>query len=303
MKRPSATAVHLALGMAVLLLTGLVSPPVAQSQLTYLDDIPWFAQADSTSRLALVAEVNRFQDSQHDWSVNRLHLCAILPAGDRSVFFLRMSHLTFNTGGLLPVERWPWIRGDENKFQWSDETTISSFGQPEIGATGVLVIPGLTSWQYGTALGLPIGTDRLYPFASVSLPLRLALRRLIWLQARTRLALTAGYLMNMSSGKDLLNEDAFPDGWELGAAATWYRGRGARAVLSYDLKNRDGRKSQLLGVQWWAPWTADGSVGLKVARELQGNLHGPAVWYFTLAWRFDSPSRRPGAEIEAAAPQ
>ena len=285
--------------LVVLLLAGFFQPPAARSQLTYLDDIPWFAEADSTSRLAFVAEVNRFEDAKYDWSVSRLHVCAVLPAGDHSVFFLRMSHLSFDTGGLLPVERWPWIRGQEENFQWSPEKTISSFGQPEVGATGPVAIPGFTGWHYGLALGLPVGTDRLYPFASVSLPLRVALRRVFSLRPGLQLGLTGGYLMNMDSGQDLLDADAFPNGWELGAVLNRYRGRGSRYALAYDLKNRDGRVSQLLGVRVWLPWTADGSVGIKVARELQGTLHGPAAWYFTLAWRFDSPGRRPGVEATA----
>ena len=51
-----------------------------------------------------------------------------------------------------------------------------------------------------------------------------------------------------------------------------------------------------MGVQGWVPWTADGSVGLKIARELQGSLDRPADWYFSLSWRFDSPKYRQGLE-------
>lgn len=293
------TSLLLPATLAAVLLIAISHPHIACSQLTHLDEIPWFAAADSTSRLAFLTEVNRFEDAKYNWSVNRLHVCAILPAGDRSVFFLRMSQMRFNTGGLLPENRWPWIRGEQENFQSSGETIITSFGQPEVGATGPVAIPGFAHWHYGVALGLPVGTDRLYPFASVSLPFRVALRRVFWLKPRAQLGLTGGYLMNMGSGKDLLNENAFPDGWELGAVVNWYRGRGSRLGLSYDFKNRDDRKSQMLGVQAWVPWTADGSVGIKIARELQGTLHGPAAWYFTLAWRFDSPGRRPGAEAAA----
>ena len=112
--------------------------------------------------------------------------------------------------------------------------------------------------------------------------------------------------MNMDSGKDLLNSTAFPDGWQLGAVFNWYRGRGARASLTYDLKNLDSRKSEVVGLQTWFPWTDDGSVGVKVARDLSGSEHRPALWYFSLSWRFDSEGRRPAAEAaeteEAAAP-
>lgn len=286
------------LPVAVFSLAGLSQVPNAQAQLTYLDEIPWFAEADSTSRLAFVAEVDYFSDAKYEWSVNRLHVCALLPAGDRSVFFLRMSHWTFDTGGLLPIKRWPWIRGEEENFQWTSETTISSFGQFELGATGPVAIPGVKRWQYGVALGLPVGTDRLYPFSSVSLPLRLALRRLFWLKPGVLMGLTGGYLANMDSGKDLLLDNAFPDGWELGGVVNWYRGRGSRYALSYDYKNLGGHKSQLVGVQAWFSWTQDGSWGVKVARELQGTLNGPAAWYFSLKWRFDSPKGRPGSEEE-----
>ena len=273
----------------------------ACAQITHLDDIPWFAAADSTSRLAMVAEVDRFLDPDQDWTVNRLHVCAILPGGERSVFFLRMSHLSFDTGGRGAVARWPEIRGEEVDFVWSSETTITSFGQPEIGATGPLAIGGLSHWHYGVALGLPVGTDRLYPFASVSLPFRLAARRWVDLGPRTQLGLTGTYLMNMDSGKDLLNSTAFPDGWQLGAVFNWYRGRGTRTSLTYDFKNLDSRKSEVVGLQTWFPWTDDGSVGVKVARDLSGSENRPALWYFSLSWRFDSEGRRPSAEVEEAA--
>jgi hypothetical protein len=279
----------------------LLTAGPARAQLTHLDDLPWFAPADSTSRLAMVAEFNRFEDGKYGWSTDRLHVCAIMPAGERSIFFVRMSHLLFDTGEVLPVDRWPWVRGLEEEYQWETEKTITSFGQPEIGSVGPLNLPGLKGSQYGVALGLPVGTDRLYPFASVSLPLRLAVRRHIDLWDQTRLNLKLGYLMNMESGQDLLNEEAFPSGLEFGAALDWYRGRGARSALTFDRRDLDGRKSTIVGLQSWFPWTDDGSLGLKIARELQGTLHGPAAWYFSLSWRFDSPGRRPAAEADAAA--
>lgn len=297
MTRPQ-TALQILL-VNILFLTCLFQVPVAQAQLTYLDEIPWFAEADSTSRLAFVAELDYFADSKYDWSVNRLHALAILPAGDHSTFFIRMSYMTFDTGNVLPIKRWPWLRGEEENFQWSDEATISSFGQMELGATGPVAIPGVKDWLYGVALGLPVGTDRLYPFSSVSLPFRLALRRLIWLRPDIPLGLTGGYLFNMDSGKDLLTDEAFPNGWNVGGVIHWYRARGSRYSLSYDYQNLGGRKSQLVGVNAWFSWTEKGSLGFKVSRELQGTLNGPAAWYFSLKWRFDSPRYRPGLEEEA----
>jgi hypothetical protein len=212
-----------------------------------------------------------------------------------------MSHLGFDNGGRSALHRWPDISGPQEDFQWPTETSITSFGQPEVGATGPVALGGLTHWQYGVALGLPVGTDRLYPFASVSLPFRVALRKTFDLSVRSQLAATGTYLMNMDSGKDLLDESAFPNGWQLGLSYSWYRGRGSRLLATYDLKNLDGRKSEIVGLQSWWSWTDDGSVGVKISRDLSGSQHRPALWYFTVAWRFDSPSRRPAAEAAAAA--
>lgn len=288
-------------GAALLLCVFLCLPLSAvRGQITYLDPIPWFAPADSTSRLAFVAEFNRFEDPTFDWAVNRLHVCAILPGGEESVFFLRMSHLSFDNNGRSAIQRWPEIRGPEENFQWETETTITSFGQPEIGATGPIAISGFDHWHYGAALGLPVGADRLYPFASVSLPLRVSTRRWFDLGPTSQLSMTGTYLMNMDSGKDLLNQDAFAGGWHLGVDYNWYRGRGSRFGLSYNLKMLGGRKSEIVGGQAWFPWSEDGSVGVKVARDLSGSENRPALWYFGLGWRFDSPGRRPGAEALAA---
>ncbi len=285
-----------------LVLLLILVPGVSQAQLLHVDEFPWFAPADSTSRLALIAEYNRFEDAKYDWSVDRLQLCAVLPAGERAIFFLRMSHLLFDTGNTSPVDRWPWIRGLEEDFQWEPEKTITSFGQPEIGAVGPLALPGLKGFQYALGMGLPVGTDRLYPFASVSLPVHLAMRRQLDLWHNTRLNLEVGYLKNMGSGQDLLNEEAFPGGSELGARLDWYRGRGTRSSLMLDFCDREGRRSLLVGVENWLPWTPDGSVGVRISRELAGTLNGPAAWYFTLAWRFDSPGQRPGQGAESDNP-
>ncbi len=77
----------------------------------------------------------------------------------------------------------------------------------------------------------------------------------------------------------------------------WYRGRNSRLGLAYDYHHRQGRISQLLGLQAWAPWTDDASIGFKVSHELQGSLDRPAAWYFTISFRLDSQKYRPGQEI------
>jgi hypothetical protein len=262
----------------------------------HLDAIPWFTKADSTSRLALVVEVSRFHDPKFDWNLNRILLTTILPAGDDASFFLRLPHMTFDTGNVSVAQRWPWVIGEETAKGWPHEKRTSSFGQIEVGITGPVSLP-LTGWvDYGLAFGLPTGSDKVYPFSSTSLPLRIELRKNIPLGDKSYLGLVAGYLSNMDSGKDDLASAAFPSGVHLGAAWDFYRGRGSRIGLTYDYQNRESRRSQLAGAQWWLPWGNDGSLGFKLAAELQGTLDRPAAWYFTLAWRLDSARYRPVAE-------
>ncbi len=284
------------LGTALPLLIFSVAP--LHAQMLYLDDMPFFAPADSTSRLALVADFNRFEDAKFGWSVNRLLVTIMLPAGQEAAFFLRMPFTSFDTGKIPIFSRWPWIEGIGGGDGWPHSRRITSLSQPEIGATGPTGLPFLPNWHYAVALGLPAGTDRLYPFGSIGMPLRLDLRKIYPWGADKQLGLTLGYLANMASAKDYLEGDeAFPSGFHLGGVLNWYRGRNSRLALAYDFNHRQGRISQLLGMQVWAPWTDDGSVGLKVSRELQGSLDRPAVWYFTISFRLDSQRYRPGREI------
>jgi len=278
----------------------LLVPRGANAQLMHLDAIPWFTPADSTSRLALIVEINRFHDPKFDWSLNRILLTAVLPAGDDAAFFLRLPHMTFDTGDIPLVHRWPWVIGEEGQNGWPHEKRISSFGQIEVGVTGPASLPLLGRTDYALALGLPSGSDKVYPFSSTSLPMRVELKKSIPLGRTTYLGLVAGYLSNMDSGRDYLSSTAFPSGYHLSAALDLYQGRGRRLGMTYDFQDRESRLSQLAGVQWWLSWGSDGSLGFKVARELQGTLDRPAAWYFTLAWRLDSPSYRPNAPREGS---
>ncbi len=266
----------------------------ASAQLLHLDEIPWQAPADSTSRLALVVEADRFFDPRFDWTVNRLLLTVVLPGGPDGIFFVRMPHLTFDSGAESAASRWPGILGEETPATWPYSSRVKSFGQLEVGSVSRVALPGLGGLQLGTALGLPVGVDKLYPFSSTSLPLRGELRKIApvgrrwWVQAR------GGYLLNMDSGKSELSSDAFASGTHLGIDLAWYRGPGNRLLLTADLAERNGRRSRQVGLQWWGGWTDDGSVGIRIAKELEDGTDRPASWYLSLAWRFDSPSHRPG---------
>lgn len=280
----------------LLILGPMFLPAAAHAQLLHLDAIPWFTSADSTSRLAMIVEIDRFHDPKFNWDLNRILLTAVLPAGDDATFFLRLPYLSFDTGGISVAQRWPWVIGEGGQGGWPGEQRISSFGQIEVGVTGAFGLKWLGPMAYGLAFGLPTGSDKVYPFSSMSLPLRLEIKKSFPLGRNRYLGLVAGYLANMDSGRDYLDPTAFPNGFHLGASLDFFRGRGSRLGLTYDFQNRKSRKSQLAGIQWWFRWGETGSMGLKVARELQGTLDRPAAWYFTLAWRLNSPRYRPSSE-------
>jgi hypothetical protein len=266
----------------------------------HLDPLPYFTSADSTSRLALQVDVDRFSDAKFNWTLNRMLLTAILPAGDAGIFFLRLPLLRFDTGETPVGARWPWVLGPDGQDGWPYESSISSFGKIEVGTVGPFSLPFVGGLDYGLALGLPTGADRTYPFSAKSIPLRIQVRKPVAVTAGVQAGFGAGYLVHMDSGDDFLDPIAFPSGSWLGASLAGFGRRGARWQLSWDYRNENDRKSQLVGVQGWVPWAASGAVGLKIARELQGSLDRPAAWYFSISWRLDSPKyRQTGAEETA----
>ena len=272
------------------------SATICSAQMLHLDPIPWFVPADSTSSQALIVEVSRFQEPKFDWSADRLQLMLILPAGSGGTFFVRIPHVTFDKGDVPLFSRWPWVQGEALADTFWTERRVSSFGQLELGVNSLRRFPLLGETHYGGAIGLPVGTDRLYPYSSVSFPLRVEIRKDLRLRRRTHLALEAGYLYNLDSGSDLLDPMAFANGWRCGAALSLYGGRNRRIVLDLNHENRDGHLSTLTGLEAWLPWSADGSWSLRVDRELAGSLDRYATWRFSVSWRFDNPRHRPGYE-------
>ena len=248
----------------------------------HLDPLPYFAPADSTSRLALTVRTDRFEDGKFGWSANRLLITAQLPAGSKAAFFVRLPWVSLDNGGLSLFSRWPWLRNYDDEGQlvdWPEVQRRSSFGQPEVGLTGPVLLSGLGQWDIGAALGLPAGSDFLYPFSSASIPLRLQLRRRFDLGQRLHAASTFGYLKSMGSGKEWLDGDeAFTDGHLVSLQGGMNLGFRSRVLLGYTLQERSGRRSQEVGLEVWFPWADTGSVGLDFQRELQGSLDRAAAW-------------------------
>ncbi len=279
-------------GFMLTLLFLLASSQVARGQLVHVDPIPWRAAADSTSRLALEVHADHAFDPRIDWTLNRLLLTVILPGGKDGIYFVRMSHMTFDSGNVPLLERWPDIQGPDMDSSWPASGRVKGFGQVQAGTCGQLQPPGLGRIDYGAALGLPVGTDDLYPFSTTSMLLQLELRKELALSSSLYTHGVFGYLSNVGSGRSGLDPEAFASGYHGGADIAWYRGRGSRLVATLDAEDRGGRSSLKAGMQCWFPWTDEGSFGVQVTREFAGPEDRAALWFVSLAWRFDSSKYR-----------
>ncbi|PIV80241.1 hypothetical protein COW53_10760 [bacterium CG17_big_fil_post_rev_8_21_14_2_50_64_8] len=277
----------------VLLLSSVILPRTGFGQLLYQDRLPWSTPADSTSRLALEVAADHFFDARFDWSVDRLLLTVVLPGGENGRFFVRMPHLTFDSGNTPVLKRWPDIEGEDLTPGWPGSGRVNGFGQLEAGALGQLKLPVLGPTAFGAKLGLPVGSENLYPFSSTSMPLQIEMRKTLAVAGAFQAHLGAGTTLSLGSGRAGLAEDAFSGGRLLGLELDWYRGRGSRVTATLDRRNQEDRTSLVAGLQTWFSWTPDGSLGLKAAREMEGPGDRPAQWFLTVAWRFDSAKFRP----------
>jgi hypothetical protein len=287
-RRARAASVRLVAAVACLQL-GAVA---ARAQLPYLDPLPWFAPADSTVRQALVVDFDRGGDDVTGWTLDRTALTVTLPAGDHGAWFLRASYLRFDAGSRPLLERWPGVRGADAAANWPGETVANGFGPLEVGVVGPARLPLLGPWRLAGGIGLPTGSNRLYPFSSTSIPVRLAMRRGTDL-GRVRLWVHGGALFHLDATGDELSDTAFPSGFSAGTEAAWYRGRGSRLTVGFDLEDRDGRRSQLVTAAVWVPWREAASLGFRLRWEVAGEAHRPEAWYATFSVRFEGPRAVP----------
>lgn len=260
----------------------------ASAQLLHLDPVPWTAPTDSLSGPALEIELSHFEEPKFGWSADRVLLTLRLPVSPGSGFFVRMPHATFDFAEVPLFARWPWLQGAEEPSEFWTERRVSSFGQLEVGGDRRADWPWIGPFALGGAIGLPVGTDRLYPLSSVSFPVRAEARKHLRRARRQGLDLDLGWLYHIASGADRLDgEVAFPSGWHAGLAVRLGTEQGRRLLLDFDYQDRDDRISQRLGAALVMPWTARGSFTARVDRELAGTLDRFAAWRLSIAWRFN----------------
>lgn len=229
------------------LLLGLAAP--AAAQMVHLDPMLWTAPTDSLAGPSLEIRIDRFEEPKFDWAADRALLTLRLPTSPTSGYFVRLPHATFDFGDTPLFQRWPWLEpelpdGEEESDVFWSERRVTSFGQIEIGGDRHARWPWLGEFAYGGALGLPTGTDRLYPISSISFPLRLEARKTWGAGSGLQLDLDAGGLVNVDSGGDTLDENAFPGGWHAGLGLRLGSAQGRRLRLELDHQDREGRLAQ-----------------------------------------------------------
>ncbi len=261
----------------------------AAAQIPYLEPLPWFGPPEAARLRFMDFSYDLFGDEKSDWTANRVGLAGYIPVSDRGIFFIRGYVLSFHRKDLPVLVRWPHIAGEDAEEGWPGETRSIGFASPELGLLGPIRLPLLGGSRWGLTVGLPIGRDELYPFASASFPLRLALRKELALHTVWRLNLVAGGLFHLDSSRSFFDGSAFPDGYWLAAGLSWQPGkrRWWNVLLKDDV--REGRRTTLLTLQWWIPSGSLNAFGVGVTGELAGFADRPFHLQMTLTWRFVSP--------------
>jgi hypothetical protein len=261
-----------------------------QAQVHRLEELPWPAVADTSSRRGLVVSWQQALDPHTDWRSDRLGLVLTVPVADRSVFFVRGGFLRLDTAGLTAAERWPDLLADDEgadvPADWPGERTSVGFDRPEVGLLVPLALPGIGAGRLGLMAGIPMGRDRLYPFSAPCLPLVAEWRRTWSLGDAALLAARVGFEQTLASSRDVLDGDAFPSGlrYALTVGSAEASVRGLR--VGWSARELSGghheRQARLVG---WTPLAGGHRLELHVTRDLGGRADRAAAWTLGLAWR------------------
>ncbi len=274
---PVAASVVLGLGLL---------PACLSAQLPYTEPPPWSALDLPSTRRAVSFDAARYDDERAGWTAHRFALTVLLPQGSASCLFVRVPWFSLDTGGRSAPARWPDIVGPKAPAGWPGGERDVGWGSPELGVLSGLALPGAGSVQYSLAVGLPVGRDVLYPFASTNLPVWLRLRKPWRVGAAWSASLLAGRTWNLGSGRDVLASAAFPGAYA--AALGLSRGVHERRALSLDLAMAWGGSRRLMtaGLAWRLPVGATDVFTISADRELLGRGDRPFATRIAVAWTF-----------------
>ncbi len=281
--------------MLVLLCGLLVGSDAGFAQFPHFDPPLRHDPGDSTSRRAVRMSWDRFSDEHTDWVCNRLGFTGVMPAGERGIFFVRFKYVSFDCADLFVLERWPTLRGedavapeDPGEYDWPYERRVVGYGRPDLGVVGHLRLPLVDELQYGLAAGLPIGDDRLYPFAAADIPLQVELRKLLRLRPGWQLTILGASIHDLDSGRAYLHPDAFPTGKRIGASVTWQPAPRRRLTVGWTDERFGSARSSRLGTRYEIPSGSRSSFSLAVEREIVGTVDRPAATYVRCRWSLRS---------------
>ncbi len=278
----------------------------ATAQIHHLEDLPWHAAADSSNRRGVLVSWDQFRDSDTHWRTDRFSVTALMPTGEQGVFFVRAGYLRFDTADARVFDRWPRLRAVDDDGasvadeDWPGESMVGGFAQPALGLIVPFGAPGLGAGNLGLQVGLPIGSDELYPLASRSLPLIVDWRRPWSGVASLFGAVRVGYEQTLDSSGDELDAEAFPDGLRYGLELGTDPQRDRGLVVDWAARElASGHHSRRLQLSGWLPAGAGTVVRLHLARDLGGRADRYATWTIGLSWslaglpRDDEPAPGP----------
>jgi hypothetical protein len=250
-----------------------------------IDPVPLLDPFTPRSSRTLVVQLDRLSDPQTLWTAHRLGITGILPTGERSHFFVRAGYLAFFTSDLPVLARWPWLAGAESSEGWPFERRIVGFVRPELGLSGDFGLPGLGRGQFGLALALPVGRDELYPFTAASLPVQIQWSFPVRIGSALVLRLGGGLFQQFDSGKEYLQPEAFPSGYQGNATLFWQLGERRSVEVSIHNHHLDQNQSTTVALRIWLPTSGPNAFGLAWVQELAGQAGRAFATHLSLAWR------------------
>jgi hypothetical protein len=281
--------------MLPVILLGVGAGPavgVASAQVHHLAEAPWQALAGDSWRRSVEMSWQQALEPDSGWRVDRLGLTILMPMGQRSLAFVRADYLRFDTGDRPVFSRWPQLLPEEGDPDWPYETIINNFGRPEFGVLLPLTLPLAGPGDLGFQVGLPIGTDRLYPQSAACIPLRADWRRIVATTRSLQVAVRLGFESTFSTIGDDLAPAAYPDGWRWAFVAGSVQERPRGWQLAWTARElQDARNDRNLNLSGWLPLPDGHRLVLQVARAIGDRDDRSATWVYGLTWRVALPMR------------
>lgn len=261
------------------------------AQVHQIDDAPWPLFDAGGPRGGVALSWQRARDDATRWRLDRLGFLVLMPAGERSLMYLRVSYLRLDTADLPALARWPQIRHESlappqpGRPDWPAEAIVNGVGRPEFGFMTPLKLPLAGPGALSLLAGLPLGSDRVYPVAASCLPLVADWRRTVTIAPALHLDARLGWEQTFSFLADEIDGDAFPSGWRhgarLGSPADHKRG----LWLGYAARELTaGRHQRDVMLGGWLPIGGRHRMLLHASRSLDDRDHRWAAWSLTVTW-------------------